>query len=510
MKKLPIGKQDLPKLINEDCIYVDKTEIIHRLISTGSTYFLSRPRRFGKSLTVSTLKEIFSGNKELFKGLWIYEKIDWKKYPIIHIDFSEITKKSVPVIDGIHFILDEIASQNRISLLQKDYSFKFRELIQALSKTGQVVILIDEYDKPIIDYIDDIPQAEKNREILKNFYSVLKGSDKYIKFLFITGVSKFSKVSIFSDLNHLDDITLNENYGCLVGYTEQELETYFPEYLKLANDKLSKYFTNVKQEIKNKYNGYSWNGVAYVYNPFSLLGFFTNIKFENYWFETGTPTFLVKLIKERNYNISEFESTLVKKEIFDKYELSNLELIALMFQTGYLTVKGYDYRNSQYTLSYPNNEVRGAFETMLLSEISCKSLSENASLLNDITAALKNNDIEKFIQLLKILFKNITYPIIDNRENYYHSIFYLVIKMLGFDIAAEVLTNDGRIDAVIKCANCIYIIEFKIGTAKSALEQIHKKQYHLKLQNEKKQIVLLGIGFSTKAKNVKEFLVEEL
>ncbi|MBI4646109.1 MAG: ATP-binding protein [Bacteroidia bacterium] len=508
MKILPIGKQDFAKLISEDYLYVDKTEHLHRLISAGSVYFLSRPRRFGKSLTLSTLKEIFSGNKELFKGLWIYDKIKWEKYPIIHLDFSKMGVKELGVETAILYALDEIANESGIVLNHKTPGKKFEELLKKFSGNMQVVILIDEYDKPIIDYIENIPKAEENREILKNFYSVLKGNDAHIKFLFITGVSKFSKVSIFSDLNHLDDITLNENYACLTGYTENELTVYFKEYLQLAQNKLGKYFPDITEAIKNWYNGYSWNGADFVYNPFSILNFFSKNQFKDYWFETGTPTFLMKLIKERNYEIIELSGKIVDTALFDKYDLSNLELTALLFQTGYLTIKSYDVLHETYTLDYPNKEVRKSFENYLFSTFTEKHVANNRKFLNDITQSLSNNDIEKFIHLLKILFKGITYPLIDNKENYYHSIFYLVVKLLGFDIETEILACDGRIDSVIKCNSFIYVIEFKLGTAQSALEQIQKKQYHLKYQNQGKQIVLLGIGFDTEQKNIGDYLVQ--
>lgn len=508
MKKLPIGKQHLTKLINEDCVYVDKTEIIYRLISTGSVYFLSRPRRFGKSLTISTLAEIFTGNKELFKGLWIYDKIEWKTYPIIYIDFSKIGIKEIGTEKAIVSALNTVAGLYGISLKNKTPGLMFDELIEKTAKKGQVVILIDEYDKPIIDYIDDIPQAEKNREILKNFYSVLKGNDKFIKLLFITGVSKFSKVSVFSDLNHLDDITMDENYNELTGYTEHEIERYFSDYIETASQKFRFQPSALMNEIRNWYDGYSWNGNTFVYNPYSLLNFFSKQKFEDHWFKSGTPTFLTKLIKKRNFDISRLEGITVTSDVFDKYELSNLETIALLFQTGYLTVKSYDMYTGEYLLSYPNREVRLSFERMLLETLSERTMGENAILLKDLTVALKENNIDRFIHLLKVVFKSITYPLIEKKENYYHSVFYLTIMLLGFDTETEVMTCDGRIDCVIKTGNYIYIVEFKLGTAQEAIDQISRKQYALKYTGENKKIILIGIGFDVAQKNIGEYLVK--
>lgn len=510
MKKLPIGKQDFATLISNDYIYVDKTEIIYKLITTGSSYFFSRPRRFGKSLTLSTLKEIFSGNKDSFKGLWIYDKIDWKKYPIIHLDFSLIDTRQKTLDKALSDALTDISDSYKLVLKDDTLKAKFDDLINQMSVQGQVVILIDEYDKPIIDFIEDIPKAEENRDVLKNFYSVLKGNDANIKFLFITGVSKFSKVSIFSDLNHLDDITLTNAYSTLAGYTETELDFYFPEYLKLADDELSKYIDNVRLAIKNWYNGYSWNGKNFVYNPFSLLCFFANFRFEDFWFKTGTPTFLMKLIKEKYKRVDKFENLWMDGIAFDKYDISNLDLLPLLVQTGYLTIKSVDPIKNKYLLSYPNNEVRKSFEIYLLSALAEKPFDINSSLLNDVTAALQNNDIDKFINLLKTLFKGITYPLIEEKESYYHSIFYLVIKLLGFDIETKILTSDGRIDAVIKMETHIYIIEFKLGTAQKAIDQIKEKQYHLKYEADKKELVLLGIGFNVKKKNIGDYITESL
>lgn len=508
MKKLPIGKQDFGGLRNADCIYVDKTEIIYKLINEGFYYFLSRPRRFGKSLTLTTLKEIFSGNKELFKGLWIYDKLDWKVYPVIHLDFSLIYKRGILLDEAINFELESIAKKNAISFSHSNFALRFHQLIQQLSSNQQTVILIDEYDKPIIDYIDDIPKAEENRKLLKDFYSVLKGNEKFIKFLFITGVSKFSKVSIFSDLNHLNDITLDNNYATLTGYTEEELEKYFSGYIALVQNEYKDIFPDLKSAIRNWYNGYSWDGKNFVYNPFSMLNFFSKQRFDDYWFQTGTPTFLMKLLKENNYKVSLLSDFETDISLFDKYEISDIQLIPLLFQTGYLTIKKLDNLSGLTILDYPNREVRKSFENYIFSTFSEKHISENRKFLNDIIRALNSNDIAQFIYLLKILFKGITYPLINNKENYYHSIFYLIIKLLGFEIETEVLTCDGRIDAVIKTESYIYIIEFKLGTVQEAIAQIQKKQYALKYANESKLIILLGIGFDEKNKNIKNYLLK--
>ena len=509
MKNLPIGKQDIKTLIEGNYVYVDKTPLIYRLITTGEAYFLSRPRRFGKSLTISTLKEIFLGNKALFKGLFIYDKIDWKPCPVIHIDFSEIVKKMLPLPDSINLILDEIAAQHNLTLKQEHYGLRFRELIKLLAQKGRVAILIDEYDKPIIDYLEKekIPQAIENREILKSFYSVLKANDENIRFLLMTGVSKFSKVSIFSELNHLNDLTTNPNYATLTGYSHDELDHYFADHLKRSAQITG--IDNLKQHVSDWYNGYSWDGKSFMFNPFSILNFFENHKFDNYWFHTGTPTFLIKLIKERSYNVSWLEGIEVPGSVFNQYEIESLEITALLMQTGYLTIKKYDYNTRLYTLQYPNNEVRQSFNDHLLRMLSENPLDQNAVLINNMYKSFLSNDMEKFINLCKVMYKNISYPIIDDKENYYHSIFYTMLKLLGYNIETEILTADGRIDAVIKTQNHIFIIEFKLSTPEEALAQIKKKEYALKYASDPRKKILLGIGFDTEQKNIGGFLAEE-
>ena len=508
MKKLPIGKQDLVSLMKENCIYVDKTKIIHQLITTGFAYFLSRPRRFGKSLLVSTLQEIFAGNKELFKGLWIYDNYDFKPHPVIRIDFSEISKRGLSLEDGLNIYLDEIARKHSVSLTLSHYGLRFRELIKCLSTANaKVVVLIDEYDKPIIDNINDVSKAKANRDLLKDFFSILKGSDEHIQFLILTGVSKFSKVSIFSDLNHLNDITLDSKYAKLLGYTFDELEQFFPEYMALANKEFG---ANFESQLKKWYNGYSWNGSDFVYNPFSILNFFSKIDFQDYWFSTGTPTFLVELLRNRNLSADDYRDISVRSNILDKYEIENMETIPLLFQTGYITIKDYDNKNQRYMLSYPNKEVENSFEQMMLASYTSSAIDSNSILANRLLKALDDNDFDKFFVLLKSLYKNITYPNIDDKEKYYHTIFYLVLKMLGMDISSEIITIDGRIDAVLKTKSIIYIIEFKMGTAKSALEQIKQKLYHQKYAMDNKKLFLMGVGFDIELKNIGEFLIEEI
>ncbi len=506
-QKLALGNQEFSKVINNNCIYVDKTELIYNLITKGDYYFLSRPRRFGKSLLANTIKELYLGNKELFKGLWIYDKWNWETtYPVIKISFSRMSYHLLGLETTIDNELDGIAKANNIILTKKTNSDKFEELIIKLSPKGQVAIIIDEYDKPIIDYLDNIAQASVNRDILKKFYSVLKDLDKYIKFFFVTGVSKFSQVSIFSDLNNLTDITLHKDYSRIVGWTKNEIEKYFPDYIKAVANEYKDIYQDIMSEIKNWYNGYSWDGINFVYNPVSLMNLFSNRAFRNYWFTTGTPTFLIKYIKKRKVLPYRLEKEVISTETLDKYEIDNITLLPLLFQTGYLTIKKHDLATNEYELSYPNNEVARSFSKHFLAEHTTGKYDITDSLLYKIRRSFVDNDIEELIENLNILFENIPYTLVERSEKYFHSLFFLVIKIIGFIIEAETLTIKGRIDAVVKTKDNIYIIEFKINqSADKAIQQIRDKKYALKYADDKRPISLLGINFDTDNKIIEDW-----
>ncbi len=511
MKNLPIGIQEFKKLREGDFLYIDKTKFIYTLINSASYYFLSRPRRFGKSLLLNTIKEIFFGNKELFEGLWIYDKIEWEKYPVIKISFSSIDYMHLGLRNAIDNMLNKMAKNYKITLEESSFSSKFEELIQKLSTDKKVVILIDEYDKPIIDYIDDIPQAEENRKILKSFYSVIKDSDNYIKFFFVTGVSKFSQVSIFSDLNNLNDITLDENYSALTGYTQQELEHYFSEYIEQVKRRYEGIFDDIPAQIKKWYNGYSWDGETFVYNPFSILNFFYKRTFGDYWYATGTPTFLMKMIKENNYTIFDIKNKIIPRGLLDKYEITSITLLPLLFQTGYLTIKKVDLRKMTLQLDYPNLEVESSFNMHLLSYLLGGKTDKTGSLLVQLSESIEQHRIEQFIENVNTVFKGISYTLIDKKEKYFHSLFYLIINLLGFTIETEVMTIDGRIDAVITTDDYIYVIEFKANQdAKTALEQIREKGYHKKYTSGKRKITLLGINFDIENKRIDDYKAEDV
>lgn len=518
MKNLPVGIQTFRDMIEKDYLYVDKTKQIYDLFAKGGRYyFLSRPRRFGKSLLISTLAEIFSGNRSLFKGLWIHDRIEWTQYPVIHIDFSKIDYETPEKLkESIKKFLDETAASYGETLdAEKSYKESFVELIEKLSSKGRVVILVDEYDKPMIEYMeaDEIKTAKTIRRILKNFYGVIKGSDAFLHFVFITGVSKFSKVSVFSDLNNLRDITLSKQFSTLLGYTETELKHYFAPYMEQLADEVGIGKDRLPVEIKQWYNGYSWDGENFVYNPFSILNMLTERSFGNFWFSTGTPSFLITLIKNRQSDLTGFENLPVKSYTFDSYDIENMDIAGVLFQTGYLTIKRITIEDNDktYELSYPNQEVRDSFLTCLFGEYTKKELSSTTRILERMRKTIAADDMDRFIQEVKALFASIPYHIfIGDREAYYHSIIYLVLRLNGAAVTCEDPTNIGRIDAVLETVNKIYIMEFKIGSAQEALGQIKEMKYYEKFANSGKEIVLMGIGFDPEKRNIADFLLEAI
>lgn len=475
--------QTFSEIITENYLYIDKTKTIYDLISRGKTYFFSRPRRFGKSLLISTLECIFLGKKELFNGLWIYDQPwKWTPYPVIRIDFS-LGRVTTPDELKIHIkhTLQKIAKHYDVVLPDTLYDLQFSLLIEALATQGKVVILIDEYDKPILDHIHNIEMATEMREILKGFYSVIKSSDHWVRFVFLTGVSKFSRVGVFSGINNLNDITMDARYTDLLGYTQQELEYYFEDRLAdcVSTQKTSK--ADLLAQIKRWYNGYRFSEEDIrVYNPFSTLLFFDKLKFRNYWFETGTPTFLLKLIKEKDYDVQCVENLSIGEQVFSSYEIEDLRVEPLLYQTGYLTIKDVKTLTGgqEYILGYPNLEVKDSFLKYLMDMIGNVPKEFSGSVLIELIDTIEKNEIDRFMGLLKFFFVNIPYDLQLKHERYYQTIFYIIFTLIGLYIQAEVRTNQGRIDAVICTKNFVYIFEFKLfGTKEDALAQIREKKY---------------------------------
>ena len=508
LPSLPIGQQYFKSIRDGNSIYVDKTQYIYALChQIDKNYFLSRPRRFGKSLTLDTISELFSGNKALFEGLWIEDKWDWSQtYPIIRLSLDGIGHQDGLVLALVRE-LKLIASTFKIKLSNKSPGIAFRELITKVrEKTGkQVVILIDEYDKPIIDYIDpyNLEQANEQRDILKEFFSILKGSSNHIRFLLITGVSKFARVSIFSDLNHLTDLTLDPEYAALCGYTQAELEHNFEPYIKIMPyDTLDK--------MKLWYNGYSWDAKNFVYNPFSVLNFFRVKIYRNFWFATGTPTFLVRLMRKRfEYKLEETEVSDLILESFILEKFDDLDLNSLLLQTGYLTIKKVT-EDGKFILNYPNQEVKRSFGQFLLSEYTHTRVS--VPYAADIIEALRDNNVERVITIIHNLIQAVPdQNYIKDEEKFFHAIFHLIFTMVGSDVRYEMHTAIGRIDSVVMTADRIFLFEFKLNEpANAALQCIKDRQYVEHLRHFNKEITAIGISFSTTKKGVVEWVKEQL
>ena len=509
MKKLPIGIQTFSKIREGGYCYVDKTNLIYQLAhSSGEYYFLSRPRRFGKSLLVSTLKAAFSGQKELFRDLYLEKNWDWNiEYPVIDISFGGGVFESREILDKtIHSILKRHALSNGIELTEDTGHLKFKELIQQLSSkyNQRVVILVDEYDKPILDNIEKSDIAIEIREGLKNFYSVIKDSDAYIKFAFLTGVSKFSKVSLFSGLNNLKDITLEKRYATLCGYTEDEIKQVFADYLDGVD----------LAQLGRWYNGYNFLGEN-VYNPYNVLLYLDNGVFKNYWFETGSPSFLVKLIQTRQYIVPQLEHIEVSETLLSSFDIDRIEIETLLFQTGYLTVQSVRQQGARrlYRLTYPNLEVKMSLAESLLTYFVRYPLEQERNL-SAVYYALKQADINELKNIFHAFFASIPHDWyrknqLAGYEGYYASIFYCYFTALGITVTAEDTTSKGRIDLTVRLDNNVYIIEFKViekeSSAGSALKQIKEKNYHEKFQQKGLAIYTIGVEFNKKDRNIAGF-----
>jgi hypothetical protein len=529
-RNFPTSTHYFPDLINNNAVYVDKTPFIVPLVSKlyKSNFFLSRPRRFGKSLFVSALEQVFLGNKALFKGLYIEDKIEWEAYPVVRISMDRIGFTSIGLDEALYAEVKSIAQSNQITLENTSYVRCFGELIRKLSEKHQkrVVILIDEYDKPIINYVEkeQAAQAETNRAILKSFYGILKDSGEYLRFTFITGVSKFSKVSIFSDLNYLDDLTLDSRYANICGFTEAEVRQYCYAGLEDLAAKEGKTVEAIMDKIRYWYDGFSWNAKDFVYNPFSTMRLMDNLEFKNYWFESGTPTFLIKLINpDFKYSFKDIE---IESSLYDWHDLKRLNYLSIMLQTGYLTFKKHIV-DDFYSIGYPNKEVENAFSKMLLGGYLDGHPAVTTMTVFDIEKAFKKNDIEQVIAIMTSMFKTLpatffkeSVEITDNQGNtktikratseaFYHAVIYLVFKILGMHIQVEVTTQEGRVDAVVETENHIYIFEFKKNrSAQAAIDQINKKHYADHFALSKKQIYLIGVSFSLHKKGISDHKIE--
>ena len=508
-KKLPLGIQSFSKIIEQNYLYVDKTEIIHRLVTEGQLYFLSRPRRFGKSLLLSTLEALFLGRKQLFEGLYITDHWDFKPRPVIRLDFLGVESDDPEVLKrSVIQRLDHEARKYGLTLSAQDCANRFHQLITELAQRGErVVVLIDEYDKPILDQIGNSKRAVANTRFLATFYAVLKSVEQHLEFLFLTGVSKFTRVSLFSDLNNLEDLTLNPSYAAVTGFTEDELQRHFTPFLERQIDGYGG--EALRARMKDWYNGYSWDGETRIYNPVSVLSLFKQEQFGHFWFSSGTPKFLIQLLRTGRVSIPQLEHLKIKAFSMDGFEPEKVDPIALLFQTGYLTIDRITQTEigRSYHMSYPNFEVRYAFLTYLLADYSDHDPGRIGVMAADIGDHLKAGHIDAFCEGIRSLFASVPYNIfLSDQEAYYHTVVYLVLSLMGVRTAAEIQTNMGRIDAVFETKDCFYVTEFKLGTAQSALDQIESKGYAQTYGDRGKAVISLGIGIDPRKRNISEWL----
>ena len=521
MKRLPLDTSSFRQIRERDLLYVDKTRWIYRMIDEGICYFLSRPRRFGKSLTINTLKELFRGNRELFRGLWIEDRWEFKEYPIIIFDFNEIgAPDSETLISNLRYHLKkEFEFYGIKKVPSDDIGILFKELIVGLKErfNMEVVILIDEYDKPILDHLGlgskRLKIAESNREILKRLFGILKGRGivDLLRFVFVTGVSRFTKVSIFSEWNNLKDISMDKRYADFLGYSEDEIIKYFSDYLdRLCREKgLS--MDECMDRIRYWYNGYRFSVESdiQVYNPISLMYCLKRGEFKNYWFRTGTPTFLVSLLKERAYHIPELEGVEYPISVFDAFELEHLPVESLLYQSGYLTIK--DSVGENIFLGYPNQEVKISFHEVLFKYL-YDAEYHVYSYGRRLGEALRSENLSEVKELINGIFSSIPYSVYPKsdeperiKEYYYHTIMYLSLSLLGYDARSEVLSSRGRLDMAVIFKDKVYLLEFKVGRgADDAIMQIKQKGYADRFIAEGKRVILCGISFDEDKREVEE------
>lgn len=509
-KPLPTTTANLRNIIEGGFLYIDKTRYLYDLVKNSKgAYFLSRPRRFGKSLLLSTLEELFHGNRELFRGLWIESSdYDWQTYPVIRLDFAqEPTQSADALIDTINSYLSEVAIAHQLALEEGPYYRRFRHLIQRLAKEKPVVILIDEYDKPLLENLHNLEEAKKVRDVLKAFYAVIKAMDRYIRLSFITGISKFSKVGVFSDLNNLNDLTMNGAFATALGLTEPEIRHNLAEHIHEFAHREGIQEEAFIEKMRHWYNGFCFAPNAEnVYNPFSTLNLFYHQRFANYWFESGTPTFLIRLIHRQNYAVEQLNELELGELGFSTYDLEHLAIVPLLFQTGYLTIKDYNPERQRYRLDYPNYEVESAFFVYLLDAFSYTQQGFSEAYLDQLLDALQQQNLERFFAVLRVFFANIDYDLHLDYEKYYQTIFYVLFMLMGLRIAAEVKTNDGRIDAVVELDERIYLFEFKLNkSAPMAVEQLTSHTYYRRYQLRGKPLICIGANFNTTSRTVEDW-----
>ena len=514
-RKLPIGIQGFEKLRTDNFLYVDKTEYIYQLVHNNVPYFLARPRRFGKSLLLSTMKAYWEGKKELFAGLAI-EKLEegnpdaWKSYPVFSFDFNGENYRQQDSLERIlDFQLqqweDKYASVNQNNTLGE----RFQKLLKtAAERTGlRCVVLVDEYDKPLLDVMDDKDLQEHNKEVFKGFFGTLKSFDEYIQFIFITGVSKFHKVSIFSDLNQLKDISLTKKYAAVCGITEKELQTMFGQEIQYLSEEQGLTRTECMKALKKTYDGYHfYPNSEGVYNPYSLLNAFADGTFGSYWFETGTPSFLIRQLRKNQFDVRKFtdQTIFASESILKDYTGDGPDPIPLLYQTGYLTISDYDEKRRRYTLGFPNEEVRYGFLESLMPSYVPKATAGNGLDIFTLDEAVEQGDLEQIRNVLTGLFAGIAYTLeTDPFEHYFQAVIYLVFTLLGKFCQCEMHTYTGRIDCRVQTEQYIYLFEFKRDdTAEAALAQIDSKDYALPFIADSRRLYKIGVSFDSSTRKL--------
>ncbi|MGL4520404.1 MAG: ATP-binding protein [Phocaeicola sp.] len=517
IRRYPLGIQTFEKLREGNYVYVDKSDLVYRMVKGASNqaFFLSRPRRFGKSLLVSTLKAYFEGKRHLFEGLAI-DKLEkeWTTYPVLHIDLSRGKYYRVEelnsVIEDHLYLWEELYGEAREG---QSYSSRFANVIKrAYEKTGQkVVILVDEYDSALLDSNDNKELQQELRSIIRSFYSPLKSSDNYLRFLFLTGITKFSQMSIFSELNNLNNISLLPEYEAICGITQEELLTQLQTDIQSLADNNHQTYEEACAELKKRYDGYHFSkNLTDIYNPFSLVNTFANREYGNYWFSTGTPTFLVNLLKKLEVPIPELEGVKAMIDDFDRSTDVITNVIPVLYQSGYLTIKQYNPLFNSFVLGYPNSEVRTGFLSCLLPDYAhIDSLTGNGFMMQFLEDLMEQN-IEGCLLRMQTFFAEIPYVLENKSEKHYQTMFYLLFRLMGQFVEAEVYTATGRIDAMLALKDGIYLFEFKVDqSAQVALDQIEAKNYAMKYQLDGRPIYKIGVNFSSKERTLTEWIVKQ-
>lgn len=512
-KKLPVGIQDFEKLRNEGFLYVDKTQYLIRLIDSGSAYFLSRPRRFGKSLTASTFEALFTGKKELFNGLYaeeFFKRPDYRSSPVVHLDMSATTTdlNATDLRNSILLQLLKIALQHDVSLsplaLQSPNTALYELIGNLFAAHGPVVVLVDEYDKPILDHLTHPEQARAYRDILRGFYTQIKASDAQIRFVFMTGITKFTKTSVFSAMNNLKDLSSHEAYAQMLGYTDDELNLYFDVYLKKAAAKWGVTRQEIFDQVRDYYDGFSFDGTTRVFNPFSTLNFFDEMRFKNYWFDSGQSSFIAHYIKTHSLNVERFRGKEVYENFTAAHEIENAEPASFLFQAGYLTLREQHVNKEDfsisYTLDYPNTEVLRSVMQLFVEDVA--GVGEDLLAVNRLLiSAFDSGDIDSVVGVLNQVLASIPYNLFDDKEKYYHSLIYAIMVSAGLEARAEDRSKAGSADIVVQRKGHFYVIEVKTAknatsckeAAERAIHQILDRGYCKKFPKESTTLVGLAV-----------------